>query len=252
MIAAVSLVTAAAVWFVLAGEPDPRRLGRPEGRWRGVLAFIRGRPDAPRLPKRLAGSGVVAVLVWVFAGDLPTLVRLALVVLIGGGILLGWGWMEPASSVRDRERQRHQLPGAIDLLASALAAGVAPRTAAAEVARVMPEPTRSALLAVTAETDVGRSDAEAWRMLGESRRWQEVWGRVARDLARSASTGVPVEEVLRVHAQRARQERRAALERSARAVGVSSVVPLMVCYLPAFMAVGVAPIVLGLGLRYLP
>lgn len=252
----VALLTAAALWLLVQGEPDPRRLGGPAARTGGpgrIVSWLRGRADAPPLGKRLFLGTTTAGLGWLASGGVgvPWQGRLALTVAVGLGLVVALGWMEPARVRRDRERQRQQLPGAIDLLAAALAAGVPPRVAAAEVARVVPEPSRAALLVVCAETDVGRSDAVAWRTLGTTARWEQVWGRVARDLSRSARDGVPVEEVLRVHAHRARQSRRAALERRARAVGVSSVVPLMVCYLPAFMAVGVVPIILGLGLQYL-
>ncbi|MGJ6979799.1 type II secretion system F family protein [Aestuariimicrobium soli] len=265
MAVVVALLAALAVWLLVQGQPDPRRLERASpgaraagDRGRGsrrqrVGSWLVGRPDAPSLGRRAFGGATLACLGWLTTGGLgvPWGLRALLVLAAGVGLVVALGHVEPARVARDRERQRGQLPATIDLLAAALAAGVAPRVAAAEVARVVPEPSRSALLVVCAETDVGRSDADAWRALGTSPRWEAVWGRVGRDLARSARHGIPVQEVLVVHAARARQSRRAALERRARAVGVSSVVPLMVCYLPAFMAVGVAPIILGLGLQYL-
>jgi len=48
------------------------------------------------------------------------------------------------------------------------------------------------------------------------------------------------------HADDGRQESRDAAVKSARTVGVRSVIPLMVCFLPAFFLIGVVPIVAGL------
>ncbi len=255
MICAVAAATG--VWLAMSGLPDPRRIGAwsvpgrsRRGRFGRLLA---GRTDALSLPIRAVAGLLVCAVVALALPDLGQVPvwRVAPGAVLGVGVLLGLGWIEPPSTRHDRERQRSQLPGTLDLLAAALAAGCAARVAAAEVAAVSPEPSRTALSSVVAETGVGRSDADAWRSLASSTRWQEVWGPVGRDLARSARDGVPVEEVLRVQARRARQSRQAALERRARAVGVSSVLPLMVCFLPAFIAVGVVPIVLGLALHYL-
>lgn len=70
-----------------------------------------------------------------------------------------------------------------------------------------------------------------------------VWGAVARDLARCAESGAAVAEVLEVHAAEARALRRARREMAARTVGVRSVLPLVCCFLPAFILVGVVPII---------
>ena len=52
-----------------------------------------------------------------------------------------------------------------------------------------------------------------------------------------------VAEVLEVHAAEARALRRARREMAARTVGVRSVLPLVCCFLPAFILVGVVPII---------
>jgi pilus assembly protein TadC len=51
---------------------------------------------------------------------------------------------------------------------------------------------------------------------------------------------------LRAHADDARTEARDAAVKAARTVGVRSVVPLMTCFLPAFVLVGVVPIIASL------
>ena len=48
-------------------------------------------------------------------------------------------------------------------------------------------------------------------------------------------------------------ERRAAVEARAKAVGVRTVIPLGLCFLPAFLLLGIVPVVAGLlGLVLLP
>lgn len=49
-----------------------------------------------------------------------------------------------------------------------------------------------------------------------------------------------------MHAEDARQESRDQALKQARTVGVRSVIPLMACFLPAFVLIGVVPIIAGL------
>ena len=56
-------------------------------------------------------------------------------------------------------------------------------------------------------------------------------------------SGTRLTECLRQHADSARENRRAALQVRARSVGVRSVLPLMVCFIPSFLLLGVVPTV---------
>ena len=56
-------------------------------------------------------------------------------------------------------------------------------------------------------------------------------------------TGSLLVESLLVHAEVARQERHGQVEAAARRVGVRSVMPLMLCFIPAFLLLGVVPTV---------
>lgn len=251
MIALAAGLVGLAVWLALVGTPDVRRVSAvpsASGDRGSLPRWLRGRDDALALRTRVLAGALVGLGLLLGVGGALGLAAAAAGAL---AVLVLSGEIETGAARKDQAGQLGQLAGTLDLLAAALAAGAAPRVAASAVADVSLEPTKSALRVVTGETDIGRSDAEAWRVLGTHPRWTKVWGRVARDLSRSARSGVAVEEVLRMHAQMARAERRATLEKKARAVGVSSVMPLMACFLPAFMAVGVAPIVLGLGMQYL-
>lgn len=65
----------------------------------------------------------------------------------------------------------------------------------------------------------------------------------ALDLSRRA--GVPASDLLRSHAQEARRAAAATAIQKAESLGVKLVIPLGVCVLPAFMLLGVAPLLIG-------
>lgn len=69
---------------------------------------------------------------------------------------------------------------------------------------------------------------------------------IARTLALAADAGVPPAELLRREAALARVIARASAKRRAAKLGVSLMLPLGVCVLPAFIALGVAPLVLAI------
>lgn len=135
-----------------------------------------------------------------------------------------------------------ELPDALGLIAVCLEAGRPMVGAVEAVARISPPATGRLLAEVAAQLALGRDGPEAWRALRE----HPVWGRPAADIARAERSGTSLSSVLRVHAEDARQEHRDAQLKAARTVGVRSVLPLMLCFLPAFMLVGVVPIIAGL------
>ena len=70
---------------------------------------------------------------------------------------------------------------------------------------------------------------------------------------RSAQSGAPLSTVLARIAQDMRRDRHAAVEVAARSAGVRAVAPLAACFLPAFLLVGVVPVVASLaGARCCP
>lgn len=62
----------------------------------------------------------------------------------------------------------------------------------------------------------------------------------------SAMTGAPSSAILYAQAARIRRERFRAAEKQAAALGVKLVVPLGLCSLPAFLCLGVAPVLLAM------
>lgn len=182
--------------------------------------------------------GLLAGLVcWLLVG--PGLIGAVMGFAAIPGSMVALAWLEAAPQRRRTRALVAQLPGCLDLLGAALAAGVPLRAAVRHVARLVPEPSASVLAGVLGHLDIGRSDAQAWVTL----RGHPVWGQTARDLARCADSGAAVAEILAVHAEEARARRRALREAAARTVGVRSVLPLVCCFLPAFVLVGVVPII---------
>jgi len=103
----------------------------------------------------------------------------------------------------------------------------------------MGSPISEILDCVTHAISVGMSDEEAWRVLQD----HPAIGFVARDIARSAEWGTTVTDILAQHSADLR--RQVAQERlaAAKSVGVKGVLPLGVCYLPAFVLLGVVPVI---------
>ena len=90
---------------------------------------------------------------------------------------------------------------------------------------------------------IGADWDTAWRSSGA----QASQILVLRDtLAFAALTGAPSAALLYAQAARLRRERNRAAEQRAAALGVKLVVPLGLCSLPAFVCLGVVPVLLGL------
>ncbi|WP_431958771.1 type II secretion system F family protein [Actinacidiphila sp. bgisy160] len=146
----------------------------------------------------------------------------------------------PAGPV-DQARAARQLPLAADLMAACVTAGAGPREAAEAVGPSLGGPLGEALTRAAAELRLGGDPAQCWGRLDRL-----GCRELARCLERATTTGVPpVEEIARLAAGcRAEHARRGAAR--ARRAGVLVTAPLGLCFLPAFLLVGVAPVVMGL------
>lgn len=224
-----------------AGNDDRKRWRAGPAAGAGLLA---GRPGGPGAARRLvlgflAGTGlclaasqlIPAAGPWVWWGW-PLLV-----LLVAGGL----GLLEPRAVRVRRERLVVDTPQALDLLAAGLAAGMPARLAGRAVVQAFDGPVGEDLGRVLALADLGVAEAEAWRSLAE----HPQLGPAAQDLARSVESGTLMVEALERHAAAARDAGRSALVIRARSVGVRSVLPLMTCFIPAFMLLGVVPTVVS-------
>ena len=161
-----------------------------------------------------------------------------------GWVGKAWAWAARRRSGRrktDRDVVR-ELPETLDLLAVCLEAGAPMTNAIATVAAVSQPATAAILHGIDAQLQVGRDPQDAWGSLAD----HPDWGPPARDAARSARSGTSLVECLRVHADEARRRRREQETKQARSVGVKSVQPLALCFLPAFVLIGVVPLVASL------
>uniref|UniRef100_UPI000DF82C17 type II secretion system F family protein n=1 Tax=Desertihabitans aurantiacus TaxID=2282477 RepID=UPI000DF82C17 len=202
--------------------------------WRGREGSLPGRR---RLLLALpAVLGVAAAL------DAPWQVRLLAGVAAGGVVAVGLGWFVSADHHRQQVELMASWPHTWELLASCLRSGLPVGEACRAVCRVSETPSARVLGGVVARIDVGMSEADALLELRED----PLVGRVVRDLARGLHSGTQQARTVAEHAAEARAAHHATLQERARSVGVRSVLPLMVCYLPAFVLVGVVPVVGGM------
>ncbi|WP_193606774.1 type II secretion system F family protein [Nocardioides lijunqiniae] len=214
--------------------PPRRRLPAPAGdgvpepvqedvsrRWRPVLVV-------------LAGAGV-ALFVGGSAGAVvgPVAAVVAWVVL---------GRSEPSAVRRRRERMARELPHVVTLLAAALRAGATSVEATRLVCRALPGPATERLLRAVAHLDLGADPSAVWAEVAR----QPGLAPLGRVLARSHDTGASVVVAVERLSDELATEMRGAVEDRARAVGVKAALPLGLCLLPAFLLIGIVPLVAGL------
>ncbi|MFD0316443.1 type II secretion system F family protein [Streptomyces flavalbus] len=182
---------------------------------------------------------------WVLVGG-------ALGALVGGAGAAGlWKWRrrQPRAAVADRAEDggeareaARQLPLAADLLAACISAGAGPVIAAQAVGEALGGPVGKALARGAAEVRLGGEPAAAWDGLTST----PGAAPLARLLERADVSGLPAAEpAVRLAADARAQWARDATTRARRAA-VMVTAPVGLCFLPAFIAVGVLPVVIGL------
>lgn len=162
--------------------------------------------------------------------------------LLAGGVLVAAHRREPAEVRRRRARMAEDLPFAADLMVACLRAGQ-PLTGAIETAaEAVCGPLGERLSWVAAQMRLGADPETAWTALAA----EPPLAALARTMIRAAQSGAPVADVLLRLADDARQAARAASQAAARRVGVQVVAPLGLCFLPAFVFLGIVPVIAGL------
>lgn len=173
----------------------------------------------------------------------------AAAVLIGGatGVIAGGlvfavtvaaiGRLEPARLRRRRESMEQSLPLCADLMAACLSAGRPPSYALREVAQALGGPLGEELTVLAARLALGADPVEVWRAVARER----TLGPLGRSLARAMESGAPLTDALHRLAADLRRRQRASAQRRARAVGVRAAAPLGLCFLPAFVLIGIVP-----------
>lgn len=234
-VVAVGLLGVAAV----AVATMPLRRTRPARR----LAKLAGRPGRPALPQRInlirLGAGMGGLAVAVLVGGWFGLLAGAAVAI---GLDRGLRRLEPAAVRARRLAEAAELPLAADLLAVALRGGASTHQAVAAVADVLPGSLGDRLARVARVLGLGGSPAEAWAEL------TPVAGadRLVRAAVRSAEHGSALADALGRLADDLRADRIIAAEAAARRAGVLIVLPLGLCFLPAFVLAGLVPVIVAL------
>ncbi|WGP11677.1 type II secretion system F family protein [Streptomyces sp. SH5] len=213
--------------------------------WRDrLIARLRSSGDPGRFEavRRLAAPGGAWLTGWILVGGV-------LGCAVGAAAAYGtWRWQRtrprgrPGHSPPEHAAIAGQLPLAADLLAACVAVGAGPREAAEEVGRSIGGPVGDRLARTAVEIRLGGEPAEAWGRFGEI----PGAGPLARCLYRAGATGAPAADPIARLAASIRAERAAAAVSRAQRAGVLITAPVGLCFLPAFLAVGVAPVIIGL------
>jgi Flp pilus assembly protein TadB len=180
-------------------------------------------------------------------------VVLGVAVLVGGppapvvGLAVGavcWrlvGRLETPAARRHRLALAAAVPHVVDLMAACLAAGLAPAAALEEIRAAVGPPALDELAAVSRRLQLGVDPVTVWSDLAR----HPQLGGLGRSLARATQSGASVADAMQRLADDLRRAARADVENQARAVGVQAAIPLGLCLLPAFVLVGVVPLVAG-------
>ncbi|HLU33606.1 MAG TPA: type II secretion system F family protein, partial [Natronosporangium sp.] len=149
--------------------------------------------------------------------------------------------LEPAASRRRRLAEAAALPLAADLLAVTLRGGAPVDRATLAVAEAVPGPLAERLARVGRTLSLGGTPGEAWAELAPVPGGQ----RLVRAAVRSAEHGSALAAALRRLADDLRADRAIAADAAARRAGVLIVLPLGLCFLPAFVLAGLVPVIIA-------
>lgn len=136
----------------------------------------------------------------------------------------------------------------LDLAAAMLEAGQPVESVLNILARPCTPGVRTAVRRAAAALGLGAQWDAAWDLAAEGipRAEREVVIELAAALTFAASTGAPSAQLLYAHAAQYRRRRNRAAEQRAASLGVKLVVPLGVCALPAFVCLGIMPVLFAL------
>jgi pilus assembly protein TadC len=211
----------------VTGKSAGRRLAR-------LKSAERSRPRDPRYVfAAAAGLGVT--------GFIGRWWGVPLGILAGLGVERFLRGQEPAAVRAARLRAAADLPLCADLLASALKAGAPVDQAAFAVAAALRGPLGERLERTARSLRLGGEPAEAWGYLSD------VTGgaRLVSAAVRSSASGGALAGALTRLADDLRADRSVAVEAAARRAGVLIVLPLGLCFLPAFVLAGLVPVLVA-------
>jgi Flp pilus assembly protein TadB len=225
-------LTGASVLLLMSWRPTPFRdqpvdAVAPRAQDRAVLVRLR-----PLLVLVAALGG------WAMVGGV---IGTAVGAACGVTVWVVLGRTEDPSVVRRREELAEDLPTAVDLLGSCLDAGAAPQSALVSVSRALGGPVGDELIAIHHRLEVGVDPALVWRAVATHPQLAPL----GRAVGRAHETGAPIGVAVHRLAEELRDRARADVETRARSIEVKAAAPLGLCLLPAFVVLGVVPMVVG-------
>ena len=229
MSAALALLAVAAL---AGGVPT----GRARHGWLGAAPSTPAIPPPVLRPAWVAvGSVALAGLAFTVAGAVAGVLVGAACGIIGAAALRRIG--RPVTADSDSE-----LAGRWELLAVCLSAGLPVASAVAAAAAPLGGAAGVTLQRVAGLLELGADPADAWRAAAEL----PALAAFARAAGRSAGTGAALADVARVEGARLRAGLVDTAQARAQRAAVLITGPLGLCFLPAFLVLGIAPVVIGL------
>ena len=149
--------------------------------------------------------------------------------------------IEPAAVRAERALAAEDLPFAVDLLAAALRAGLPTQRAVQVVAGALDGPAGRRLGRVARALALGLPPGQAWQALADL----PGGGRLVAAVTRSAESGAALSATFSRFADDQRARSAAGIDAAARRAGVLVVLPLGLCFLPAFVFAGVVPVIVA-------
>jgi Flp pilus assembly protein TadB len=192
---------------------------------------------APGPVRRWAEAAGCAVAVFLLLGRGP----LAALVAAGAGVALERLLRRSGTAPDDRRELGRDLPVACDLIAVCLGAGTPVGAALTAVGNAVPGPLGDQLAEVGALYRLGATPRRAWAGVPPP---VDV---LARTVVRAGESGSTVVPALQRLGADLRASDRSQTEAAVRRAGVWVLAPLGLCFLPAFLCLGVVPLVLGIG-----
>ena len=234
--AALLLAAALAVWV-----PGSAVAGR---RVRRLSALLSPAPSVRSVPAATASARRR----WALAGGAGLAAGLLLGGLLGAGAAvattLAGQWLlraaEPDADAAARAALERELPVACELLAVCLAAGLPVPSALAAVGGAVPDPLGGQLRRVAGLSRMGAEPRQTW---ADAPAALAALGRV---LVRAGESGAAAVPALGALAEELRSSARSEAQAAVQRAGVWVLAPLGLCFLPAFVCLGVVPLVLGI------
>lgn len=222
---AAALLAAGAAW--LLASPAGRRLALPSEE---------APPAGTGGPFRLVVAAAAGMGAWVVLGGTVGVPVGVVVAVVSHRVLAS---AETPAQRREREAAGRELPHLVDLLAATLQAGSAPMDGLQRVCAALDGPAARRLRPALAHLSLGGSPHDVWTVVAED----PALAPLGRAMLRSHRTGASVVDAVTQLADELEQEAHAGAEDRARRVGVLAAIPLGVCLLPAFLLLGIVPIV---------